>query len=87
LHSYVIAASVADQRLSPHSCVIVTDVTGELVPTGVAAKAIGVDRGTLVRWWQNGLVKPALVTPGGHARWDVEQLKRDLRAARRPDVE
>lgn len=51
----------------------------KLVPTGVAAKAIGVDRGTLVRWWQAALVSPALVTPGGHARWDVDDLKRQLR--------
>jgi hypothetical protein len=60
-------------------------VTGDLVPTGVAAKAIGVDRGTLVRWWQQGVVQPAVVTPGGHARWDVDQLRRDLRDLRQPD--
>jgi predicted site-specific integrase-resolvase len=51
----------------------------KLVSTGIAAKAIGVDRGTLVRWWQAALVTPALVTPGGHARWDIDDLKRQLR--------
>jgi predicted site-specific integrase-resolvase len=64
------------------SCVIVLSVANDLVPTGLAARAIGVDRGTLVRWWQQGLVKPAWVTPGGHARWDVEALKAELRSAR-----
>lgn len=54
----------------------------ELVPTGVAAKAIGVDRATLVRWWQRGFVEPDLITAGGHARWDVEQLKRQLNEER-----
>ena len=57
----------------------------DLVPTGVAAKAIGVDRGTLVRWQRAGLVTPALVTPGGHARWDIEDLMRQLRDQRQRD--
>nr|WP_190822567.1 MerR family transcriptional regulator [Saccharopolyspora pogona] len=59
--------------------------TDKLVPTGVAAKAIGVDRGTLFRWWQSGLVEPAFVTPGGHARWDVDKLIEDLRKQRQRD--
>lgn len=54
-----------------------------LVPTGIAAKAIGVSRGTLARWWSEGTVAPALVTPGGHARWDIEDLREQLRALRR----
>jgi predicted site-specific integrase-resolvase len=59
-------------------------VTSEnLVPTEVAAKAIGVSRRSLVRWWKAGTVTPALVTPGGHARWDVEDLKRQLREQRK----
>jgi len=60
--------------------------TPKLVPTGVAAAEIGVARATLARWWQDGLVTPALVTPGGHARWDMDQLRKDLRALRRRDV-
>ncbi|HVW44813.1 MAG TPA: MerR family transcriptional regulator [Amycolatopsis sp.] len=52
----------------------------ELVSTGTAAKQLGVHRGTLVRWWQRGLVTPELITPGGQARWDVASLKRRLRA-------
>jgi predicted site-specific integrase-resolvase len=54
-----------------------------LVPTGTAAKALGVAHSTLARWWQEGRVTPALVTPGGHARWDVENLREQLRALRR----
>ena len=66
---------------------IVAGVPPKLVPTDVAAKELGVDRATLVRWWQAGYVQPALVTPGGHARWDLDQLKRDLRDARRSDAD
>lgn len=58
-------------------------MTGLLVPTGVAAKALGVGHSTLARWWQEGAVIPALVTPGGHARWNVEDLREQLRAKRR----
>jgi predicted site-specific integrase-resolvase len=53
------------------------------VSTSVAAAAIGVTRGTLVRWWNDGTVTPALLTPGGHARWDIDDLRKQLRAKRR----
>lgn len=55
------------------------------VSTGVAAKALGVDRGTLARWWANGDVTPAYVTPGGQARWDMDDLKRQLRDRRKAE--
>ncbi|TNC24336.1 helix-turn-helix domain-containing protein [Amycolatopsis alkalitolerans] len=55
----------------------------DLVPTADAAKAIGVDRRTLQRWVKEGRVKPTLTTAGGHHRWDVEDLKRQLREMKR----
>ncbi|WP_216094187.1 hypothetical protein [Jiangella alba] len=57
-------------------------MTAKPVSTGVAAKAIGVDPTTLTRWWHKGMVAPEFVTPGGHARWDEEKLKAQLRALR-----
>lgn len=54
----------------------------KLVTTGVAAAAIGVAHNTLYEWWKAGTVTPALVTPGGHARWDLDDLKAQLRANR-----
>ncbi|RIQ36982.1 MerR family transcriptional regulator [Jiangella rhizosphaerae] len=57
-------------------------MTPKPVATGVAAKAVGVDPTTLMRWWHKGLVTPEYVTPGGHARWDLEKLKEQLRALR-----
>jgi len=53
-----------------------------LVPTGVAAAAIGVAHSTLARWWKEGVVTPALITPGNHARWDIDDLRRQLRDLR-----
>lgn len=61
-------------------------MTGPLVPTGDAAKSIGVGHSTLARWWQEGTVTPTLVTPGGHARWDIDDLREQLRALRRGDT-
>ncbi|MEY8043381.1 MerR family transcriptional regulator [Saccharopolyspora cebuensis] len=62
-------------------------MTSKLVATGVAAKQLGVDRATLVRWWQRGLVTPPVVTAGGHARWDVDKLRADLHALRDDQAE
>ncbi|MEU4802839.1 MerR family transcriptional regulator [Actinosynnema sp. NPDC023587] len=56
-----------------------------LVPTGVAARDLGVNATTLQRWAKAGLVKPALVTPGGHLRWDLDNLRAQLRDARLSD--
>lgn len=55
-----------------------SDEHQSLVTTGAAATQVGVDRCTLVRWWQRGIVMPEFVTPGGHARWRVHSLLRQL---------
>ena len=57
-------------------------MTARLVPTGEAARAIGVDVRTLQRWVKDGLVEPDGVTAGGHMRWDVERLRQALRDLR-----
>ncbi|WP_104480748.1 MerR family DNA-binding transcriptional regulator [Actinokineospora auranticolor] len=57
-------------------------VAVRLVSTGDAARELGISRETLRAWWRAGLVTPASETVGGHARWDVDQLQRDLRALR-----
>lgn len=57
----------------------------KLVSTGVAAAAIGVAHNTLHQWWQKGIVTPVLTTPGGHARWDLDELREQLRKLRAPD--
>jgi excisionase family DNA binding protein len=55
----------------------VTDV--QYVTTAEAARRIGVGVSTLQRWAAQGLVAPAWRTPGGQARWDVDDLKAQLR--------
>lgn len=48
------------------------------VTTGAAARALGIASTTLQRWAHAGLVKPALRTAGGHFRWNIEELRRQL---------
>jgi excisionase family DNA binding protein len=55
-------------------------VTGRHVTTGKAAEALGVSLTTLQRWAHQGLVTPALRTAGGHFRWDLDDLRAQLRA-------
>lgn len=48
--------------------------------TGEAAKALGVNLRSLQRWAAAGLIEPDYRTPGGHARWDVERVRAELRS-------
>jgi DNA-binding transcriptional MerR regulator len=60
-------------------------VRRKLVSTSEAAAELGVSVRTLQQWRHDGTVLPDVVTPGGHARWDVERLRRDLRDHRQRD--
>jgi excisionase family DNA binding protein len=65
---------------SPTGCGILEPVTDvQYVTTAEAARRIGVGVSTLQRWAAQGLVTPAWRTPGGQARWDVDDLKAQLR--------
>lgn len=51
------------------------------VGTGEAARALGVGATTLRRWADSGQVTPVFRTPaGGHYRWDIDDLRAQLRA-------
>lgn len=49
------------------------------VTSRVAAEAVGVGLSTLQAWAAQGIVTPAWRTPGGQARWDVDDLRRQLK--------
>ncbi len=51
-----------------------------LLTTAEAAKAIGVSARSLSRWASERKLRPALRTPGGQARWDLAELKKQLQA-------
>lgn len=49
-----------------------------LLTTAAAARSLGVAPGTLTRWRSEGRVRPASVTAGGHARWDLDDLTQQI---------
>ena len=53
-------------------------VSNKRLTTKQAAEALGVAVSTLQAWAAKGIVKPAWRTPGGHARWDLADLERQL---------
>jgi predicted site-specific integrase-resolvase len=55
-----------------------------LIRTAEAARALGIGPTTLARWHREGRVRPVLVTAGGQARWDLDDLRRQLDALRPP---
>ena len=50
----------------------------KLVTTSRAARELDVHPSTLWRWQKAGTITPSWTTPGGQARWDLDQLRRQL---------
>lgn len=48
--------------------------------TGEAAKDLGIALRTLQRWIREGSIRPTHRTVGGHARFDPDDLRRQLDA-------
>lgn len=59
----------------------------QLVTTGAAARALGIDRSTLNRWAEAGAVTPASRTIGGHMRWDLDRLRAEIAAVQARSTE
>jgi DNA-binding transcriptional MerR regulator len=53
-------------------------VVGEYLSTGAAAAELGVSGTTLLDWMRRGIVTPAMKTAGGHYRWKLDDLRRQL---------
>ena len=51
--------------------------------TGQLAEELEVHVRTVQRWHREGAIQPAWVTPGGHPRWDVDDVRRQLADAQR----
>jgi len=54
----------------------------DLLSTNELAQQLGVAASTVRYYRSSGLIRPARQTPGGHARWSLEQVRREL--AERP---
>ncbi|WP_219416797.1 MerR family transcriptional regulator [Pseudonocardia nigra] len=56
-----------------------------LVPTSELARVLGLSGRTIQRYRQAGVLEPDVVSPGGHARWDVEKVRQRLRELAQSD--
>jgi DNA-binding transcriptional MerR regulator len=61
--------------------------TPRLVTTSELARAVGLHSRTLQRYRAEGLITPEVESKGGHARWDVEKVKEQLREMARRERE
>lgn len=50
----------------------------KLLTSGELAKALGVSRGILLVWEDKGFIRPFFKTPGGHRRWILEDVRKQL---------
>ena len=50
-----------------------------LVNTAELARALGLAPRTIQKYRQEGTLTPDLESAGGHARWDVERVRAELR--------
>ncbi|WP_433781585.1 helix-turn-helix domain-containing protein [Actinomycetospora sp. CA-101289] len=56
-----------------------------LLTTADAAVELAISARTLSRWAKEGYVRPAFVTRSGGYRWDLDDLKAQLRAKQDED--
>jgi excisionase family DNA binding protein len=61
-------------------------VPPELLTTTELARALRLSVKSIQRYYRDGKIQPAYTTPGGHHRWNLEDVTEQLRALRRrPD--
>jgi predicted site-specific integrase-resolvase len=54
-----------------------------LIGNGEAARELGLTQASLARWVRQGKLRPTVVTPGGQARWRLDDLREQLEQMRR----
>lgn len=54
----------------------------KLLTSGELANELGVSQRTIARYAREGKLTPAEITLGGHYRWDLDDVRRQLRELR-----
>lgn len=54
----------------------------DVVTTSELARALGLSPRSIQRYVQDELIRPEYVTPGGHYRWNVDNVLEQLRKLR-----
>ncbi|GGI92381.1 hypothetical protein GCM10011581_31930 [Saccharopolyspora subtropica] len=57
-----------------------TDEDSPLISSTELAKKLGLARRTISHYAKQGLITPALITPGGQYRWRYEDVVAEMRA-------
>lgn len=60
-------------------------MSSKLFTTAQAARELGVSGGTLARWVRQGRIHPTNTTLGGHHRWDLDDLREQIRQLQQAD--
>ncbi|MEY8040567.1 MerR family DNA-binding transcriptional regulator [Saccharopolyspora cebuensis] len=58
-----------------------------LVTSGELARELGISPRTVARYVREGLLVPTETTLGGHYRWDIEQVREQIRKLREEQAE
>ncbi|MGW1681654.1 helix-turn-helix domain-containing protein [Saccharopolyspora sp. NPDC002376] len=53
--------------------------SARLITSSEVARELGVARQTVNRWVREGVITPTIVTAGRQGRFDIEEVKRQLR--------
>lgn len=56
-----------------------------LLSTGEAARELGISSRSLARWAKEGAVTPAMTTPGGQYRFNLDELRAQIQRMSKPD--
>jgi DNA-binding transcriptional MerR regulator len=54
-------------------------LVGKLVTSGELARELGVSASAVRSWVRDGLITASVRTPGGHRRYDVDEVRQRLR--------
>ncbi|RCW38825.1 helix-turn-helix protein [Halopolyspora algeriensis] len=54
-----------------------------LLTSGQLAKELGISHQSITHYARTGQLEPALVTPGGQYRWNLDDVHRQLREMRK----
>ena len=58
-----------------------------LITSGELAKELGVSAGAVRAWVRDGLIVAAVVTPGGHRRYDLDEVRQRLKELQERSVD
>ncbi|NHD17890.1 MULTISPECIES: helix-turn-helix domain-containing protein [Actinopolyspora] len=54
-------------------------MSDRLLTSGELARALGISHRSITHYAKTGQLDPALTTPGGQYRWELDDVKRQLR--------